>query len=176
MEYELPNEVAYQVGSKTLKRFLIFHMHFKKKFMSKFCFFCCGFIHFSKIAPQSGKIDIFYQTEQTKKIALMMYIKANDFVLPPGQKAFRVNILCQINFEKFHVFNVLYHTHWLGRGNSVFYKQKNESHWKLLVEGSPQNPQQFISLPEDKEFSSNYEFLGRCIYDTTSLDIPLRHG
>ena len=127
-------------------------------------------------APQTVKLDIYYQTQRTNFIAAMLMLKTTSFVLPPGQENFRINMLCRPKIFRMHIFNILYHTHSLGRGNSVFYKRTNETQWNLLGERSPQRPQDFVPLTQPLDLTSDFEFLSRCIYDTTTLEESLKNG
>ena len=105
-----------------------------------------------------------------------MLIRTTDFVIEPDQYRFKVNILCQPSMNSFTVLKIFYHTNWLGRGNSVYYKRKNETIWKLMGERSPQKPQGFMPLTKPLEMDLDFELVSRCVFDTTSLKEPLTKG
>ena len=122
MEFVLPENTSFHIGTNSGDFYLGLHLHFKGlmkglsfSYMTNSKQINSLLLLFFLLAPQSGKAMIYYQRKPTTFIAGILEVFSTKFLLPAGLKQAKVTSHYTPGMKQFQLLRAIYHTHWFGK-------------------------------------------------------------
>ncbi|XP_055899413.1 probable peptidyl-glycine alpha-amidating monooxygenase pamn-1 isoform X1 [Biomphalaria glabrata] len=119
-------------------------------------------------------LKIYVTHKKQPYVAGVFFLASASFTIPQGHSSFPVDVGCRFSKEK-SIFPFAYKPHAHGLGRDITGYQYNGSYHEI-DKGHPQWPQTFYPVTNKIEVKNGDYLLGRCTYDSTSMDCPVNVG
>ncbi|KAK0055292.1 alpha-amidating enzyme precursor 1 [Biomphalaria pfeifferi] len=157
----LPKDVGLRFGNRTFIKTLVLQVHYARIFTD------------AEDEDHSG-LKIYVTHKKQPYVAGVFFLGSALFMIPQGHSSFPVDVGCRFSKEK-SIFPFAYRPHAHGLGRVITGYQYNGSYHEI-GKGNPQWPQTFYPVTNKIEVKNGDYLLGRCTYDSTSMDHPVNVG